>query len=70
VVVLAAAKLGQVGVPFYDVSFRAFTASPTVEKGTPTIQRFDKRSIASLLNNMGCAPDLPFHPSSIPIATV
>jgi len=35
-----------VGVPFYDVSFRAFTASPTVEKGTPTAQLFDNRSIA------------------------
>jgi hypothetical protein len=35
-----------VGVPLYDVSFRAFTASPTVEKGTPTSQPFDNRSIA------------------------
>jgi hypothetical protein len=35
-----------VGVPFYDVSFRAFTASPTVLKGTPTAQPFDNRSIA------------------------
>ncbi len=35
-----------VGVPFYDVSFRAFTASPNVEKGTPTTQPFDNRSIA------------------------
>jgi len=35
-----------VGVPFYDVSFRAFTASSTVEKGTPTAQHFDNRSIA------------------------
>lgn len=35
-----------VGVPFYDVSFRAFTASPTIEKGTPTVQQFDNRSIA------------------------
>jgi hypothetical protein len=26
------------GVPFYDVSFRAFTASSTIEKGTPTVQ--------------------------------
>ena len=38
------------GRPFSDVSFRAFTASPNVEKGTPTVQRFDNRSIASLLN--------------------
>ena len=38
--------LVNVGVPFSDVSFRAFTASPTVEKGTPTIQLFDNRSIA------------------------
>jgi hypothetical protein len=43
---LAAAELFFVGVPFSDVSFRAFTASPTVEKGTPTAQRFDNRSIA------------------------
>jgi hypothetical protein len=35
-----------VGVPFYDVSFRAFTASSTIEKGTPTVQQFDNRSIA------------------------
>ncbi len=35
-----------VGVPFSDVSFRAFTASPNVEKGTPTDQPFDNRSIA------------------------
>lgn len=35
---LAAAKLFNVGVPFYDVSFRAFTASSTIEKGTPTDQ--------------------------------
>ena len=35
-----------VGVPFSDVSFRAFTASPNVEKGTPTTQPFDNRSIA------------------------
>jgi hypothetical protein len=34
------------GVPFHDVSFRAFTASPTVGKGTPTVQLFDNRSIA------------------------
>jgi len=48
VVALTAAKPGKkiVGVPFSDVSFRAFTASPTVEKGTPTAQRFDNRSIA------------------------
>jgi hypothetical protein len=47
-VLLAAAKLFLVivGVPFSDVSFRAFTASPTVEKGTPTAQLFDNRSIA------------------------
>lgn len=44
------AKLFIVGVPFYDVSFRAFTASPTVLKGTPTVQPFDNRSIAQLLN--------------------
>lgn len=44
------AKLFIVGVPFYDVSFRAFTASPTVLKGTPTAQHFDNRSIAQLLN--------------------
>ena len=43
---LAVAKLFFVGVPFSDVSFRAFTASPTVEEGTPTAQRFDNRSIA------------------------
>ena len=43
---LAAAKTFYVGVPFYDVSFRAFTASPTIEKGTPTDQQFDNRSIA------------------------
>jgi len=44
---LAAAKLVViVGVPFSDVSFRAFTASPNVEKGTPTTQPFDNRSIA------------------------
>jgi hypothetical protein len=44
---LAAAKLVCiVGVPFSDVSFRAFTASPNVEKGTPTTQPFDNRSIA------------------------
>jgi hypothetical protein len=43
---LAAANPSNVGVPFSDVSFRAFTASPTVEKGTPTIQLFDNRSIA------------------------
>jgi hypothetical protein len=44
---LAAAKLVLiVGVPFSDVSFRAFTASPNVEKGTPTTQPFDNRSIA------------------------
>jgi len=48
---LAAAELFFVGVPFSDVSFRAFTASPTVEKGTPTAQRFDNRSIASLLSD-------------------
>ena len=35
-----------VGVPFSDVSFRAFTASPNVEKGTPTTPHFDNRSIA------------------------
>jgi len=35
-----------VGVPFSDVSFRAFTASPNVEKETPTDQPFDNRSIA------------------------
>jgi len=44
--VLTAAELFIVGVPFSDVSFRAFTASPTVEKGTPTAQPFDNRSIA------------------------
>jgi hypothetical protein len=45
---LTAAKRGKkiVGVPFSDVSFRAFTASPNVEKGTPTDQPFDNRSIA------------------------
>jgi hypothetical protein len=43
---LAAAKLFIVGVPFSDVSFRAFTASPTVEKGTPTAKWLDNRSIA------------------------
>jgi len=43
---LAAAEIYIVGVPFYDVSFRAFTASPTVLKGTPTAQPFDNRSIA------------------------
>jgi hypothetical protein len=42
----AATKLFFAGVPFYDVSFRAFTASPTIEKGTPTAQQFDNRSIA------------------------
>jgi len=42
----AAAQTFIVGVPFYDVSFRAFTASPTVLKGTPTAQPFDNRSIA------------------------
>jgi hypothetical protein len=46
VTLLAAAELFIVGVPFSDVSFRAFTASPTVEKGTPTAQPFDNRSIA------------------------
>jgi len=46
VVVLAAVEFFIVGVPFYDVSFRAFTASSTVEKGTPTAQHFDNRSIA------------------------
>ena len=34
------------GRPFLGVSFRAFTASPNAEKGTPTAQRFDNRSIA------------------------
>jgi hypothetical protein len=43
---LAAANPSNVGVPFHDVSFRAFTASPTVGKGTPTVQLFDNRSIA------------------------
>jgi hypothetical protein len=47
-VALTAANPGKkiVGVPFSDVSFRAFTASPNVEKGTPTDQPFDNRSIA------------------------
>jgi hypothetical protein len=51
---LAAAKVFSVivGVPFSDVSFRAFTASPTVEKGTPTAQLFDNRSIAQLLSDL------------------
>jgi len=43
---LAAAKFFFVGVPFSGVSFRAFTASPSAEEGTPTAQRFDNRSIA------------------------
>jgi hypothetical protein len=43
---LAAAETFIVGVPYHDASFRAFTASPTVGKGTPTAQRFDNRSIA------------------------
>jgi hypothetical protein len=34
------------GRPFLGVSFRAFTASPNAEKGTPTAQLFDNRSIA------------------------
>ncbi len=34
------------GRPFLGVSFRAFTASPNAEKGTPTAQPFDNRSIA------------------------
>jgi len=48
VVAVTAAKSADknVGVPFSDVSFRAFTASPNVEKGTPTGQPFDNRSIA------------------------
>jgi len=41
------------GVPFYDVSFRAFTASSTIKKGTPTVQQFDNRSIAKLMNGLG-----------------
>jgi hypothetical protein len=53
--VLAAAKLLQgedfCGRPFLGVSFRAFTASPNAEKGTPTAQRFDNRSIAKLLSH-------------------
>ena len=35
-----------VGAPFYGVSFRAFTVSANAEKGTPTAQLFDNRSIA------------------------
>jgi hypothetical protein len=35
-----------VGVPFFDLFPQGFTASLTVEKGTPTAQRFDNRSIA------------------------
>jgi hypothetical protein len=50
VILLAAAKLVIVGVPFYEVSFRAFTACPTVEKGTPTAQSSDNRSIAQTLD--------------------
>jgi hypothetical protein len=46
---LAAGKIFIVGVPLYDVSFRAFTACPTVEKGTPTAQSLDNRSIAQML---------------------
>jgi hypothetical protein len=34
------------GHPFLGVSFRAFTASSTAKKGTPTAQLFDNRSIA------------------------
>jgi hypothetical protein len=49
--VLAAAKLLRLGKsfcgrPFLGASFRAFTASPNAEKGTPTAQPFDNRSIA------------------------
>jgi hypothetical protein len=48
--VLAAAKLLELeifcGRPFLGVSFRAFTASPNAEKGTPTAQPFGNRSIA------------------------
>jgi hypothetical protein len=43
-------ELAFVGVSFYDVSFRTFTATSTTEKGTPTVQRFDNRSIALLLD--------------------
>jgi len=34
------------GRPFLGASFRAFTADPNAEKGTPTAQPFDNRSIA------------------------
>jgi hypothetical protein len=34
------------GRPFLGASFRAFTADPNAEKGTPTAQLFDNRSIA------------------------
>jgi hypothetical protein len=46
---LAAAKLFETllcGRPFLGASFRAFTADPNAEKGTPTAQPFDNRSIA------------------------
>ena len=42
-----------VGVPLFDLSFQGFTASLTVEKGTPTAQRLDNRSIAKLLSDRG-----------------
>jgi hypothetical protein len=38
-------KLDFCGRPFLGVSIRAFTASPNAEKGTPTAQPFDNRSI-------------------------
>ncbi|HUL35191.1 MAG TPA: hypothetical protein VL128_15000 [Candidatus Eisenbacteria bacterium] len=39
-------ELDLCGRPFLGVSFRAFTADPNAEKGTPTAQLFDNRSIA------------------------